>query len=422
VPETFQTPQGTFDVLPPDSRAYETLVTRFADRVEAAGYGLLISPMFEDVGVFRRVGESTDVVRKEMYDFYDKGDPPRHLALRPEGTASVVRAFVQHRPTLPWKTWYAAPSFRYERAQAGRYRQHHQLGVEVLGSEDPLLDVEVIDLLVGFYAEIGLRRVSLRINSLGDATCRPAYRAELEAFLAARADRLCDEHRERFRDNPLRVLDCKDPDCLAATADAPFQVDRLCGPCAEHFARVQEGLTAVGVAFSIDQRLVRGLDYYTRTAFEVAADALASAQNAVGGGGRYDGLAEDLGGPPTPGVGFGTGLERIRLACAAEDVDLIGRTGVDAYVVDTTGGLAALTLTHELRAAGISADRAWDSRSFKSQFKSADRAGARVAVVVGPDEVARHVVGLKPMAGGDQVEVPVDEVVRQVRKMLDDAD
>jgi len=422
VPETFQTPQGTFDVLPPDSRAYETLVARFAERIEAAGYGLVISPMFEDVGVFRRVGESTDVVRKEMYDFYDKGDPPRHLALRPEGTASVVRAFVQHRPTTPWKTWYVAPSFRYERAQAGRYRQHHQLGVEVLGSEDPLLDVEVIALLVGFYAEIGLQQVSLRINSLGDAVCRPAYRAELEAFLAARADRLCDEHRERFRDNPLRVLDCKDPACVEATADAPFQVDRLCGPCAEHFARVQEGLTALGIAFSIDKRLVRGLDYYTRTAFEVAADALASAQNAVGGGGRYDGLAEDLGGPPTPGVGFGTGLERIRLACAAEHVDLIGRTGVDAYVVDTTGGFAALTLTQELRAAGISADRAWDARSFKAQFKSADRAGARVAVIVGTDEAARHVVGLKPMSGGDQVEVPVDEVVRQVRKMLDDAD
>ena len=422
MPETFQTPQGTFDVMPPDSRAYETLVSRFATRVERAGYGLVISPMFEDVGVFRRVGESTDVVRKEMYDFFDKGDPPRHLALRPEGTASVVRAYVQHRPTPPWKTWYAAPSFRYERAQAGRYRQHHQLGVEVLGSEDPLLDVEVIDLLVGFYNELGLRHVSLRINSLGDAVCRPAYRAELESYLAARADQLCDEHRDRFRDNPLRVLDCKDPACVRATADAPFQVDRLCEPCAEHFARVQEGLAALGIAFSIDKRLVRGLDYYTRTAFEVAADALASAQNAVGGGGRYDGLAEDLGGPPTPGVGFGTGLERIRLACAAERVDLVGRTGVDVYVVDTTGGFAALALTHELRSAGISADRAWDGRSFKAQFKAADRAGARVAVVVGPDEASRHVVGLKPMRGGEQVEVPVDQVVSQVRKMLDDAE
>jgi histidyl-tRNA synthetase len=422
VPETFQTPQGTFDVLPPESRTYETLVARFAARVEMAGYGLVISPMFEDIGVFRRVGESTDVVRKEMYDFFDKGNPPRHLALRPEGTASVVRAFVQHRPPLPWKSWYVAPSFRYERAQAGRYRQHHQLGVEVLGTEDPLLDVEVIALLAGFYADLGLRRVVLHLNSLGDDTCRPPYLAELEAFLAARADQLCGEHRDRFRENPLRVLDCKRPECVAATADAPWQADRLCGPCTEHFARVQEGLAAVGVTFVLDKRLVRGLDYYTRTTFEFAAEALESAQNAVGGGGRYDRLAEALGGPPTPGIGFGTGLERISLACAAEGVDLIGRGRVDVFVVDTTGGLAALTLTHQLRAAGIGADRAWDSRSFKAQFKAADRSAARVAVVVGSDEAARGVVSLKSLRGGGQIEVPATEMIERVRKMLDDAD
>src|ERR1700738_1846112 len=193
----YRAPVGTRDALPPESSRWEVLVARFAQIVEGAGYGLILTPMFEDLAVFQRVGESTDVVRKEMYDFYDKGNPPRHLALRPEGTASVVRAFVQHRPPLPWKSWYVAPSFRYERAQAGRYRQHHQLGVEVLGTEDPRLDVEVITLLVGFYADLGLRRVALRLNSLGDDTCRPAYRAELEAFLEARADRLCDEHRDR---------------------------------------------------------------------------------------------------------------------------------------------------------------------------------------------------------------------------------
>ncbi len=422
MPETFRTPQGTFDVLPPESRAYETLVARFARRARDAGYGLVISPTFEDIGVFRRVGESTDVVRKEMYDFYDKGDPPRHLALRPEGTASVVRAFVQHRPAVPWKTWYVAPSFRYERAQAGRYRQHHQLGVEVLGTEDPLLDAEVIALLDGFYAELPLQRMTLHLNSLGDDTCRPAYRAELEAFLAARADQLCDEHRTRFRDNPLRVLDCKDPDCLAVTKDAPWQLDRLCGPCATHFATVREGLDALGVRFSIDKRLVRGLDYYTRTTFEFTAEALESAQNAVGGGGRYDKLAEDLGGPPTPGIGFGTGLERLRMACAAEGADLVGPSPVDAFVVDTTGGLAALRLAQRLRSAGIGTDRAWDSRSFKAQFKLADRSGARVAVIVGPDEAARGAVALKPLRGGDQVEVPDELVVARVREMIDAED
>jgi histidyl-tRNA synthetase len=422
LPETFQSPQGTFDVLPPESRAYETLVSRFASRARAAGYGLIVNPMFEDVGVFQRVGESTDVVRKEMYDFFDKGDPPRHLALRPEVTAGVARAFVQHRPPVPWKVWTVTPAFRYERAQAGRYRQHHQLDVEALGTEDPLLDVEVIALLAGFYAEIGLRRVTLRLNSLGDSTCRPVYRAELEAFLAARAGQLCDEHGERFRDNPLRVLDCKRPECLAATQDAPFPVDRLCEACAAHFARVQEGLIALGVRFSLDKRLVRGLDYYTRTTFEFAADALAAAQNGVGGGGRYDGLVEALGGPPTPGIGFGTGIERVRLACTAEGVDLVGACGVDAFVVDTTGGLRALMLTHRLRDAGVSADRAWDERSFKAQFKAADRSGARVAVVVGPDEVERGVVGLKPLRGGEQVEVPEELLVQRVREMIDASD
>jgi len=418
-PVSFQAPKGTFDVLPPASGAYERLVAVFAAVVERAGYGLVISPMFEDFAVFQRVGETTDVVRKEMYDFYDKGEPPRHLALRPEGTASVVRAFVEHRPPLPFKAWYAAPSFRYEAPQAGRFRQHHQLGIEAIGTEDPDLDVEVIGLLAEFYAALGLRQVTCRINSLGDEECRPAYRAELLAFLEERADRLCDEHRLHFRDNPLRVLDCKRPECVAATADAPRQIDRLCGPCAAAYARVKEGLEAAGVAFCEDPRLVRGLDYYTRTTFEFAAEALASAQNAVGGGGRYGGLAESLGGPPTPGIGFGCGMERVVLACQAEGIELPWPAGAEAFVVDTAGGAAARDLTRALRAAGIRADRAWDGRSFKAQFRAADRSGARVALVVGPDEAERRVVAVKPLRdGGGQSEVAWDGVIDHVRELL----
>ena len=417
----FQAPPGTFDVLAPASSRYEALTARFAERVERAGYGLVISPMFEDIGVFQRVGESTDVVRKEMYDFKDKG--ARHIALRPEGTASVVRAFIEHRPPLPWKAWYAAPSFRFERPQAGRYRQHHQLGVEALGTEDPGIDVEVIDLLAGFYAELGVRRVALRLNSLGDATCRPAYRAALTAYLAERAEagELCDEHRLRYDDNPLRVLDCKKPECLAATADAPTQLDFLCDPCRAHFDHVTGGLAALGVLFRLDRRLVRGLDYYTRTTFEFSAEAIESAQNGIGGGGRYDGLAEALGGPPTPGIGFGTGIERILLALDAEGVvpPTVGPS-LDVFVVDTTGGDAALLLTHELRRAGIGADRAFDGRSFKAQFKAADRSGARLAVIVGADELARGTVAVKPLRDeGDQIEVARPEVIEHVRKMLD---
>jgi histidyl-tRNA synthetase len=414
---TFQAPPGTFDVLAPASARYEALVARFAVKVERAGYGLILSPMFEDVGVFQRVGESTDVVRKEMYDFEDKGG--RRMALRPEGTASVVRAYVQHRPALPWKSWYVAPSFRYEHPQAGRYRQHHQLGVEALGTEDPDIDVEVIALLAGFLADLGLRRASLGVTSLGDATCRPAYRAALIAFLEGKA--LCDEHRTRYADNPLRVLDCKKPECVAATADAPAQVDHLCEPCQAHFDRVTRGLTDLGVGFRIDRRLVRGLDYYTRTTFEFSADAIEAAQNGVGGGGRYDGLAEALGGPPTPGIGFGAGIERILLALDAEGVAL-GTVGphIEVFVVDTTGGEAALALTHELRAAGIGADRAFDGRSFKAQLRAADRSGARLAVIVGGDEATRGTVAVKPLrGGGEQTEVERGELVKQVREMLD---
>jgi histidyl-tRNA synthetase len=384
----------------------------FAALVERAGYGLVISPMFEHYEVFSRVGEATDIVRKEMYDFDDKGG--RHIALRPEGTASVVRAFVQHRPTTPWKAWYAAPNFRYEHAQAGRYRQHHQLGVEALGTEDADLDVEVISLLAELYHHVGLTKVRLMLNSLGDNECRPAYRAMLLEYLGAHAAELCDEHRERYVDNPLRVLDCKKPPCVAVSADAPLQVDHLCEPCTEHFARVRAGLDALGVEYTPAPRLVRGLDYYTRTTFEFAAEALESAQNAVGGGGRYDGLAESLGGPPTPGIGFGTGIERILLACDAEGVFAASPARVEVFVMDTTGGETARDVTAELRAAGISADRSFDNRSWKAQMKSAQRSGARLAIAIEADGIQLRTLTEK----GEPEPVERATIVDHVRKRL----
>ncbi|HYX43561.1 MAG TPA: histidine--tRNA ligase [Acidimicrobiales bacterium] len=412
----FRAPSGTHDVLAPESGRWEALVGRFAAAVGRAGYGLVVSPMFEDVAVFTRVGEGTDVVRKEMYEFPDKGG--NHLALRPEGTASVVRAWVQHRPSLPWKAWYAAPNFRYERAQAGRYRQHHQLGVEVLGSDDPDLDVEVVALAASLVAGLGLRRVELLLNSLGDGTCRPAYLATLRAFLTERRQQLCDEHRDGALDAPLRVLDCKREACRRATADAPRMVDHLCQACADHFARVRAGLDALAVGYRIEPRLVRGLDYYTRTTFELTAIALETAQNAVGGGGRYDGLAEALGGPPTPGMGFGLGVERLLLACDAEGVFPPPERTVDVFVVDTAGGTEALLLTFELRAAGFACDRAFDNRSMKAQFRAADRSGARVALVVGEQERADGTVTVRDLEGGDQHTVDRADVVAYVRKRL----
>ena len=376
----FKAPKGTFDVLGPESARYAALVALFAEHAGRFGFELLVQPMFEDVGVFQRVGESTDVVRKEMYDFEDKGG--RRIALRPEGTASAARAYLEHHPTTPWKAWYVGPKFRYDRPQRGRYRQHHEVGVEAIGTADPDIDVEVISLASGFYAALGLTRLTLRITSLGDHTCRPAYRAELEAYLLDRQDQLCPEHRDRISDNPMRVLDCKRDDCVEATKDAPHMIDRLCDECAAHFARVRAGLDAAGVAYEIDPGLVRGLDYYTRTTFEFAAHALESAQNAAGGGGRYDGLIEQLGGPSTPGLGFGLGIERILLACDAEGVFPVPTARLDVFVIDTTEGDDGRDIARELRDAGLRVDRAFDHRSFKSQMTAALRSGARVAVVI----------------------------------------
>jgi histidyl-tRNA synthetase len=414
-PMAARAPSGTHDVLWPESTRWESLLAAFASQVERAGYGLAHTPIFEDVRVFRRgIGEGSDVVGKEMYEFEDRGG--RTLALRPEGTAPMVRAFVQHHPPLPWKAWYATPAFRYERPQAGRYRQHHQLGVEAIGPSDPDLDVEVIWLADGFFRSVGLTSFVLRLNSMGDQVCRPAYLEILRAYLAERRDQLCAEHQERLEANPLRALDCKRPECRAATAGAPALVDHLCDPCRHHFERVCAGLEALGIPFVFDHRLVRGFDYYTRTTFEFSSEALESAQNGIGGGGRYDGLVEMLGGPVTPGIGFGIGIERLLLACDAEGVFPVDPVPLDAFVVDVTGGEAARDLTAVLRREGLRADRAFDGRSMKSQLKSADRSGARVAVIIGPDEVAALAATVRPLRGsGKQRTVPLAEVTAAVR-------
>jgi histidyl-tRNA synthetase len=391
------------------------LIARFAREIEAAGYGLVQSPMFEDLEVFARVGEGTDIVSKEMYDFEDKGG--RHLALRPEGTASVARAFVQHRPVPPWKVWYAAPSFRHEKPQAGRYRQHHQLGIEAIGTDDPDLDVEVIALAWDFYASLGLQRVDLLVNSMGDPEDRRAFLEELEAHLGEHRHDLAPEDRAKVDAHPLRVLDSKRRATVEVTREAPRLVDHLGEAAREHFERVQEGLRALKIPFSIEPRLVRGLDYYTRTTFEFQAAALDSAQNAIGGGGRYDGLVESLGGPPTPGIGFAVGIERILLACDAEDTFPVPDASVLAFVVDVAGGEHARDLTAELRRAGLSADRSFGGRSMKAQMKGADRSGAHYALIVGEDEVAAGTVSVRDLRGdGTQSTVDRTDVVRWLQK------
>jgi histidyl-tRNA synthetase len=413
-----RTPKGMHDILWPESARWERLVARFATLVQGAGYGLAVTPVLEHVGIFHRgIGEGSDVVGKEMYTFADRDG--QIMALRPEGTAPIVRSFVQHLPVPPWKAWYVAPSFRHENPQHGRYRQHFQLGVEALGPSDADLDVEVVALAFEFIAGFGLHQVTLKLHSMGDGTCRPGYVELLRAYLAERRSQLCLPHQARFDQNPLRVLDCKTPECEDATEGAPRFVDNLCDPCTAHFARVRAGLDALDIPFTIDHRLVRGFDYYTRTTFEFASGAIDAAQNAIGGGGRYNGLVEMLGGPPTAGIGFGLGIERILIACDAEGVYPTEAPPLDAYVIDVTGGESAVLLTAELRRAGFRVDRGFDDRSMKSQMKSADRSGALVAVVVGPKELAEGTLSLRPLRNDEgQRTVPRADIVAELRALL----
>jgi histidyl-tRNA synthetase len=388
----------------------------FADVVETAGYSHIIPPMFEDLGVFLRVGETTEIVTKEMYDFEDKGG--RRVALRPEQTASVCRAFVEHRPVTPWKVWYAGPNFRYEKPQQGRYRQFDQVGIEALGVDDPQLDAEVISLAMEFYARLGLRQVRLAINSLGDSGDRDRYSAALRAHFAANLGALSAESQATLERNPLRVLDSKRDQDAPLIASAPKMADHLSDAAAQHFAQVQSSLRDAGIDFVVDDRLVRGLDYYRRTTFEFVSTSLAAAHTAIGGGGRYDGLVAELGGPETPGIGFALGLDRTLLACDAEGVFPAPASRVEVFVVDITGGGAATAICADLRAAGVGADRAYEGRRMKAQMKAADRSGARLAVIIGDDEIAANTAVIRTMEGGSQQTVPRDELVASVRRAL----
>jgi len=415
--DAFRAPVGTHDVLPPESERWIELVERFASRARRSGFGLVITPIFEHVDVFRRLGDATDVVRKEMYEFDDKGG--RRLALRPEGTAPVVRAFVQHRPPVPWKVWYLAPNFRYERPQRGRYRQHWQVGAEVLGPPDPDIDVEVVALAQGFYRDLGLKRVRLSLNSMGDASSRARYVDVLRGYWRDNASVLGDEA-ERAEANPLRILDSKRDDWQEMLEHAPQLGEYLSDESRAHFERVEEGLQALGIDYEIEPRLVRGFDYYTSTVFEFASDALDAAQNAVGGGGRYDKLAEELGGPPTAGIGFGIGIERVLIACDGEGVLPAASATCDVFVVDLVGTTDALQIMQEVRELGLSADRAYGGRAVRKQLAAADKSGARYAVILFADELARGVVGVKDLRSGEQVEVRRADVAPRLKEQIGD--
>lgn len=407
-------PRGTLDLLPPAGSRMRALFDRAAALARRYGYRYVETPGFEATELFARTsGETSDVVTKEMYTFEDRKG--RSLTLRPEGTAPVMRAYLadmQAQPS-PFKAYYLTRMYRYARPQEGRYREHRQFGIEVFGTMDPGADAEVIAIGDEFLRGLGLVRIELQVNSIGDEVCRPAYREELIAFLRANRDRLSDEHRDRFEDNPLRVLDCKDDACRAVAKEAPKIIDRLCDPCRAHFEGVQDGLKDAGLSWAIEPTLVRGLDYYTRTAFEFVSPDLSAQQATLFGGGRYDGLAEVLGGPHVPGVGFGMGLERVLIAVEQEGRTPPEEPGLTVFVVGVgdAGRARARELVRELRAAGVASDTSFEDRPLKAQLKMADRAGAAYAAIVGDRELEADSVTLRRLEDGHQEDVTADAVV-----------
>ncbi len=419
---SFQAPKGVSEDVPPRSALFEEARDAFTDSARRACYAPVETAVFEDTGLFvRGVGESSDVVRKEMYSFESRGGD--QITLRPEFTAGVLRAVLQynlHKGALPVKVFTSGPAFRYERPQAGRYRQFYQFDLEAIGTEDPVVDAETIAVAYDAYRSLGLTRFTLLLNTLGDASCRPAYRAALQDFL--RKLDLDADTRARIEINPLRVLDDKRPEVRAQTAGAPCIVDYLCEDCKAHHDTVRALLVSLDIPFTDAPRLVRGLDYYMRTTYEFD-HALLGAQSGIGGGGRYDGLSEDIGGPSLPGIGFAVGLDRIVLAIESERGDTAQRAaaGCQVFGVPLGDGAQAdvLSLITELRRAGVRANMSFGHRGLKGAMKAADRSGARYAVLIGAAEKNAGTVRVKDLKDADQQDVPATAAADWLKEKLD---
>ncbi|WP_434511718.1 histidine--tRNA ligase [Desulfitobacterium sp. AusDCA] len=414
---SIQRPKGTQDLLPGVIEKWQDLEQHIRTICREYGYEEIRTPIFEATELFQRgVGETTDIVNKEMYTFLDKGD--RSVTLRPEGTASVCRAYVENKlygGQLPVKLFYMGPMFRYERPQAGRFRQFHQFGVEVLGADKPIVDAEVITLVWDLYTRLGLKGLEVHVNSVGCPTCRAVHRTKLQEFLAPRREQLCKDCQDRFERNPMRILDCKNPTCQEITQGAPTTLDTLCPDCSEHFQELKELLTAAGVSFKVDPRLVRGLDYYRKTAFEVLVENI-GAQSAICGGGRYDGLVEQVGGPQTPGIGFAMGMERVLAALQVSNPlnNLTKKEFVRFVALGEEAQKKCFTFVSQLRRKGIPASIDLLGRSLKAQLKTADKAQARYAAIIGEDEMNRQVVILRDLTLGEQTELPFAEAEEEL--------
>lgn len=414
-------PRGTRDILPAEAERWRFVERQSAEVCRTFGYAEIRTPIFEHTELFLRgVGEVTDIVAKEMYTFQDRGE--RSVTLRPEGTAPVVRAFLEHglaAEAQPVKVYYTGPMFRYDRPQAGRYRQFHQFGVEVFGASDPTVDAEVMALALVFFRGLGLSSFSLRINSVGCPSCREAYRDKLRERLADKLADFCADCVERYAKNPLRIMDCKGEKCRTLTEGAPSMLENLCGGCAEHFQEVRETLSALGEDYVVDARLVRGLDYYTRTAFEIVSPVL-GAQSSLCGGGRYDHLLAAIGGPDLPGIGFAVGIERALLAMEAAGVmpPAADKLAVFVATAGNVPGREALKVVMALRQAGLVADKDYLGRSVRAQLKFADRKGARLLVILGEEELARQQAVIRDMRRGTQETVALSELAPRLALLL----
>lgn len=411
-------PRGTKDILPDTVGDWNYVEGEIRELCRRFGYSEVRTPIFEHTELFQRgIGEGTDVVDKEMYTFTDRGE--RSITLRPENTASAVRAYLQNKlyaQSNLVKLFYIGSMFRYDRPQAGRMREFHQFGVEALGEANPAVDAEVILLAMNLLEGLGLKDLELSINSVGCPKCRSKYRTMLQDFFRDKLEDLCEDCRSRFERSPLRILDCKKDSDKPYMADAPKITDCLCEECAEHFAKLKELLTSAGISFTHDPRLVRGLDYYTKTAFEIKYPPL-GAQSAVAGGGRYDGLIEEMGGNPTPAVGFATGLERLLLALESQNLLPEKNRSVDAYVValGETAQDEGFKLLNSLRQQGLSAAMDFAGRSMKAQMKQANKLGAKYSVILGEDEIAEGVVMLRSMEDSSQEKVPMNQVAEKIK-------
>lgn len=407
-------PKGTKDILPQESYKWQYVEKLVRKLTALAGYREVRTPIFEHTELFLRgVGDTTDIVQKEMYTFTDKGN--RSITLRPEGTAGVVRAFLEGglpSNAQPTKMYYlSAPVFRYEKPQSGRLREHHQFGVEVFGAPDASIDAEVIGLALTLLGELGLKGLRLNINSIGCEKCRPQYNELLKQYLREHTEELCDSCKERMDRNPLRALDCKEERCRAVVKNAPLMIDHLCGECSGHFEKLKKYLDAMGIGYAVNPFIVRGLDYYTKTVFEIISDSI-GAQGTVCGGGRYDRLMKQVGGPDMPGIGFGMGIERLLLVMENEGISIEKPSLTDIFLCahGEEAHLRTAQLVRELRAKGIKADMDHCARSMKAQFKYADKLGAKFVGIVGETELADGTLVLKTMQTGEERSIHQDEI------------